>query len=432
MTSQHSDPPRDPTDTRSEVLSDATDLDVLLEALLGDQVAPIKTEARRDNAVTAPVAVPVRLRDEVTPAVSAGARPEPTVVAPPLTRVDPGSAVARGATADDNDAWGFVSEDPQQVDEIADDFGAVRQTAPAVLEPPLSQRTWRDTFRVSLSKQSLLVAALLAAALITASAISLRDQPTETQNLPTSEAPALAQSSSPTQNTSPLANTSAVAATDSPEIEVWAAAREPEAQPRAISRTPSRRPNEVTNARTRPPTAPASADAPRSAPAPSPVVAAPAPAEPITEPADRAPAPSRTATTEAEPRRLVESAPPVAASGASAVNGAEPAPTVAAPVPAVVPRQSAARLLTGGAPEYPAALRTARIGGSVEVRFTIDSSGRVINVQSVSGPLQLRSAAEAAVRRWRYEAARVDNVAVETQTSVRFNFEPLPDRRPQE
>jgi TonB family protein len=91
-----------------------------------------------------------------------------------------------------------------------------------------------------------------------------------------------------------------------------------------------------------------------------------------------------------------------------------------------------ARLLAGGAPEYPAALRTARIGGSVDVRFTIDSTGRVINVQSVSGPLQLRAAAEAAVKRWRYEAARLDNVAIETQTSVRFNFEPAPDRRPQE
>ncbi|MEO5740516.1 MAG: energy transducer TonB [Vicinamibacterales bacterium] len=97
-----------------------------------------------------------------------------------------------------------------------------------------------------------------------------------------------------------------------------------------------------------------------------------------------------------------------------------------------MPRRSAARLLTGPAPEYPVALRTARIGGTVQVRFTIDSSGRVINVQSLTGPAQLRAAAEAAVKRWRYEAARIDNLAVETETSVRFNFDPSTAHRPQE
>jgi TonB family protein len=78
------------------------------------------------------------------------------------------------------------------------------------------------------------------------------------------------------------------------------------------------------------------------------------------------------------------------------------------------------------------ALRTARIGGTVEVRFTIDPSGQVINVQSLTGPAQLRAAAEAAVKRWRYEAARLDNRAVETETTVRFNFDPSTTRRPQE
>ena len=83
-------------------------------------------------------------------------------------------------------------------------------------------------------------------------------------------------------------------------------------------------------------------------------------------------------------------------------------------------------------PQYPTVLRTARVGGNVEVRFTIDSSGRVTNVRSVTGPAQLRSVAEAAVRRWRYEPAHLGNVAIDTETSVSFNFDPWAQRRPEE
>jgi TonB family protein len=83
-----------------------------------------------------------------------------------------------------------------------------------------------------------------------------------------------------------------------------------------------------------------------------------------------------------------------------------------------------AQLLSGGAPDYPAALRTAGIGGSVEVRFTITAKGEVLDVRATSGPPQLRSIAETAVRQRRYQAARVGNRPVETQTSVRLYFDP--------
>ncbi len=75
MTTQHSDPPREPTDTRSEVLSDATNLDALLEAILGDEIAPV-TPHRRPPA------------DITVPAVVAAARPEPAVAPPPPNGVD--------------------------------------------------------------------------------------------------------------------------------------------------------------------------------------------------------------------------------------------------------------------------------------------------------------------------------------------------------
>lgn len=413
MITQHSDPPRERTDTDSEVLSDATDLDALLEAILGDQVAPLPPQSRPSDESTGRT-------------VAAAARPEPAVVAPLRAEGDPDDPFALRATADHKAEWGFVSEGAEDENETARDVGAVPQDAPASLVPPVS-RPWRDKLRGSLSKRSLIVAALSAIALILASAMGLRDARTETATLPSSGAPALVQGS-------PVEPPSAVKVTGPSEVEVWAAAREPKEPPRVISRTPRRRTNEVTDQRSNTPPKPVIEEAPQSALTASPVVASPAPVERIGEPTDRGAATGRTATPEGAKPRPVDSEPTDAAARVGVTNGAAPAPAAAAaaPVPAGLPRQTAPRLLTGSAPEYPAALRTAKIGGSVEVRFTIDRSGRVINVQSSSGPLQLRSAAEAAVRRWRYEAARVDNLAVETQTSIRFNFDPSTTRRPQE
>jgi TonB family protein len=83
-----------------------------------------------------------------------------------------------------------------------------------------------------------------------------------------------------------------------------------------------------------------------------------------------------------------------------------------------------AQLLSGGTAEYPAALRASGIGGSVEVRFTVASNGEVLDVRATTGPPQLRSIAEAAVRRWRYQAARAGNRPVESEMSVSFYFDP--------
>ena len=47
-------------------------------------------------------------------------------------------------------------------------------------------------------------------------------------------------------------------------------------------------------------------------------------------------------------------------------------------------------------------LRTARIGGVVEVHLTIDETGRVTQAAAVTGPALLRAAAERAVRTWVY------------------------------
>ena len=410
MTSQH----HDPTNNRAEVLSDETDLNALLEAILGDEVAQPATERRQRNDVSPPT---------VAAATSPQVQAVPSMPAP--AGVDPERRFPRAVVAGDHrDTWGFVSEDLQEGSEVAD-FSVVRQTTPTAVVPPARRPTWRDKLRVSWSKRSLLVVALSATALITASALGLRDEPTPAETGASSAAPALVGSS-------PLVpGPRAVKATGSSEVEAWAAARAPEKRARVISRTPSRRSNSVTVERTRPPAKPALVEPRRSAPAASPVFAPPSPVELITQPTDRDAAPSRTAIPETEQRQLTDAGPSAPTTGASVVNSPEPAPVAPAPapVPAAVPRRAAAKLLTGPAPEYPLALQTARIGGSVELLLTIDASGRVAKVQPLTGHPQLRSAAEAAVKRWRYEAARLDNRAVETQTTVRFNFDPMADHR---
>ncbi len=75
-------------------------------------------------------------------------------------------------------------------------------------------------------------------------------------------------------------------------------------------------------------------------------------------------------------------------------------------------------------PVYPDLARRAHIAGLVVLNAVIRPDGKVGAVQVVSGnPLLARAAVEA-VRQWRYEPARVDGTAVETQASIRLNFNP--------
>jgi len=210
-------------------------------------------------------------------------------------------------------------------------------------------------------------------------------------------------------------------------------AREPAAKPRVITTPPTR----AASTRSNPVRAEAQSTAPPPSSAASVGASTPAP-QPVADAADRGttPAPIAPPTVEA-PRpsspAVPEAAAPTVAAPTVAASSAEPVVTTTAlPVPAGVARATPARLLEGGVPQYPAVLRTARVGGNVEVRFTIDSSGRVTNVRSVTGPAQLRSVAEAAVRRWRYEPAHLGNAAIDTETSVSFNFDPWAQRRPEE
>jgi protein TonB len=90
----------------------------------------------------------------------------------------------------------------------------------------------------------------------------------------------------------------------------------------------------------------------------------------------------------------------------------------------------AARRLTGGLPEYSAALRKQKVGGMVDVEVRIDVNGRVVSAVGVSGPSPLRQAAEVAVRKWQYAPATRNGTPIETQIKVSFSFDPSQSRRP--
>jgi TonB family protein len=80
------------------------------------------------------------------------------------------------------------------------------------------------------------------------------------------------------------------------------------------------------------------------------------------------------------------------------------------------------KLLTVITPQYPPAARASGTQGDVVVETTIDKSGNVVRMHTVSGPSILRPAALDALRRWKYEPSRLDGEPVEVQMQVTIKF----------
>ncbi len=73
-------------------------------------------------------------------------------------------------------------------------------------------------------------------------------------------------------------------------------------------------------------------------------------------------------------------------------------------------------------PEYPPAARAAHIQGTVVLHAIIGKDGAVKQVQAVSGPPMLASAATNAVRQWRYKPYMLNGQPVEIDTTINVNF----------
>jgi protein TonB len=73
-------------------------------------------------------------------------------------------------------------------------------------------------------------------------------------------------------------------------------------------------------------------------------------------------------------------------------------------------------------PGYPLLARQMKVQGSVILRALISKEGTIQDLHVVSGPTILASAAQDAVRQWRFKPHYVGNEAVETQANITVNF----------
>ncbi len=73
-------------------------------------------------------------------------------------------------------------------------------------------------------------------------------------------------------------------------------------------------------------------------------------------------------------------------------------------------------------PNYPLLARQMKVQGSVILLALIGKDGIIQNLRVVSGPRILASAAQDAVRRWRFKPHLQDSEAVETQAQITVNF----------
>lgn len=100
-------------------------------------------------------------------------------------------------------------------------------------------------------------------------------------------------------------------------------------------------------------------------------------------------------------------------------------PTSVAPEEKSADRSNAievARLVSREDPTYPESAKELGLAGTVEVHFTIGKDGQVHDVSVVKGFSELGQAAIEAVRKWRYNPAKVDGVPTESEASAVFVF----------
>ncbi len=80
------------------------------------------------------------------------------------------------------------------------------------------------------------------------------------------------------------------------------------------------------------------------------------------------------------------------------------------------------KLISSAHAVYPQTAKQANIEGSVTVMASIDQMGKVVSARALNGPVMLRSAAEDAVKQWRYAPALEDGKPVQSQLMVKIDF----------
>lgn len=73
-------------------------------------------------------------------------------------------------------------------------------------------------------------------------------------------------------------------------------------------------------------------------------------------------------------------------------------------------------------PDYPAAAKAVRAGGTVKVKVTVDEKGKVVATEVVSGHPLLRAAAEEAARKAEFEPTIINGKPAEISGVIVYNF----------
>jgi len=135
------------------------------------------------------------------------------------------------------------------------------------------------------------------------------------------------------------------------------------------------------------------------------------------------------------PRNQAENAPPPISFGADGLggnggsmgvfNGQHGGPVVKAALSRPVAISSGVAtgmLIQKTPPVYPPIAKTARVSGTVELQAVISKTGRIKDLQVVSGPAMLRQAAMDAVRTWIYRPYKLNNQPTEVETTINVIF----------
>ncbi len=73
-------------------------------------------------------------------------------------------------------------------------------------------------------------------------------------------------------------------------------------------------------------------------------------------------------------------------------------------------------------PVYPTVARSMRMTGVVKVEVIVDEEGKVVEVQNAEGPTMLRTAAQDAVKKWKFKPFTRDGEPVKATGFISFNF----------
>ena len=120
---------------------------------------------------------------------------------------------------------------------------------------------------------------------------------------------------------------------------------------------------------------------------------------------------------------------PASAPGASTTSEAQS--KTAVPLAIVGSRAKPVKIGSGAAdgllvkkvpPDYPLEAKLVRLEGTVVLRAVIDKAGEVSEVNAVSGPPLLESAAVDAVKHWRYRPYSLNGQPVDVETTIAVVF----------